>query len=135
MSDANVALAKRWFEEVWNRKRTEVIDELLTDESVGHLESGDCCGSADFKDRVHAQMLALLPDLKVVVEDTVAQGDHVVVRWSASGTHTGEALGFAPTHRKVAFRGMTWIRYQGGKMAEGWDCWNQDGLFRQLSGQ
>jgi steroid delta-isomerase-like uncharacterized protein len=132
MANENVGLARRWFEEVWNQRRAETIDELLTDESVCQSEAGPLRGGEEFKRRAHDVFLAAFPDLRIAVEGTVAEGDQVVVRWSAAGTHLGDALGFPATGRAVSFRGMTWIRYSGGKMVEGWDCWNQDGLIRSL---
>jgi predicted ester cyclase len=55
-----------------------------------------------------------------------------VVHWACEGTHEGNGLGFPATGRKVSFRGMTWIRFSGDKMVEGWDCWNQGGLIESL---
>jgi steroid delta-isomerase-like uncharacterized protein len=122
----------RWFEEVWNQRRTDTIDELLTDESVSYSESGPLRGKQEFQERAHAVFLAAFPDLQITVEGTVAEGDVVVVRWSVRATHLGDGLGFPATWRAVSFRGMTWIRYRDSKMIEGWDCWNQAGLIQSL---
>jgi steroid delta-isomerase-like uncharacterized protein len=134
MASGNVVLALRWFEEVWNHRRTDTIDELLTDESVSYSESGPLRGQREFKERAHAVFLSAFPDLKITVEGMVAEGDEVVVRWSVRATHLGHSLGFPATGRAVSFRGMTWIRYRNGKMIEGWDCWNQAGLIQSLRG-
>jgi steroid delta-isomerase-like uncharacterized protein len=131
MDNPNVHLSRRWFEEVWNQRRSATIDELLTPESVGHLETGDVHGAEAFK-RVHAEFLAAMPDLRVEVEAIVADGDNVVVRWRANGRHSGDGLGVKATHHPVSFRGMTWMRYRDGKLVEGWDCWNQVGMVQQL---
>jgi steroid delta-isomerase-like uncharacterized protein len=132
VANGNVGLALRWFEEVWNQRRTDTIDELLTDESVNHSESGPLRGKQEFKERAHAVFLSAFPDLRMTAEGTVAEGDEVVVRWSVTGTHRGDGLGFPATGRAVSFRGMMWIRYRSGKMIEGWDCWNQAGLIQAL---
>src|ERR1700748_2115416 len=107
MASDNVGLASRWFEEVWNQRRTDTIDELLTDESLCYSESGPLRGSREFKERAHAVLLSAFPDIKITVEGTVAEGDVVVARWSARGTHLGDGLGFPATGRSVSFRGMT----------------------------
>src|SRR5262245_36466934 len=120
MAIDNVKLARRWFEEVWNQRRTDTIDELLTDESVSHSESGPLRGKEEFVERSHSVFLAAFPDLRLTIEGTVAEGDEVVVRWSATGTHAGDSLGFPATGRNVTFRGMTCIRFRDGKMVEGW---------------
>jgi steroid delta-isomerase-like uncharacterized protein len=132
MSAGNVDLARRWFEEVWNQRRTDTIDELLTDDSVTYGESGPLRGVREFREKAHTVFLSAFPDLKLTVEGTVAEGDDLVVRWSVKATHLGDGLGFPATGRTVSFRGITWIRYSGDKMVEGWDCWNQDGLVRSL---
>lgn len=133
MSAANAALARRWFEEVWNQRRVETIYELVTPESVSHGEQGDVFGPEVFHQGYHTEMCQALPDIRVTIEDIVAQGENVVVRWLATGTHLGTGFGCPPTQKKLSFRGMTWITYRDGKMAEGWDCWNVASLMQALS--
>jgi steroid delta-isomerase-like uncharacterized protein len=130
----NVALARRWFEEIWNQRKTETAKELLTAESVCQSESGELKGPEAFLTQVYGPLLTAFPDLRVSVEGTVAEGDQVVVRWCATGTHTGAAMGLAPTGRRITFRGMTWIRYRDGKMMEGRDSWNMLGLVQAMRG-
>jgi steroid delta-isomerase-like uncharacterized protein len=112
--------------------RADAIFAMLRADSVGHLEHGDTTGPEAFA-AVHAAFLATFPDLAVVVEDAVAEGDHVVVRRSACGTHRGEFAGVSPTGKVVRFRGMTWQRFQDGQLVEGWDSWNLGGLVQQLA--
>ncbi len=96
MTDRNRSLAIRWFEEVWNVRSEVIIDQMLGPEAVGHMEGTDVVGPAEFK-KVRAQLLEAFPDLRVVVEATAADGDNVVVRWNARGTHRGS--GFAIDQR------------------------------------
>jgi steroid delta-isomerase-like uncharacterized protein len=131
MSEDNVLLVRRWYEEVWNQRRAETIDELLLPESIGHLESGDVRGGDEFK-TVRAELLSALPDLQITVDDTVAEGDNVVARWTVAATHAGEGLGVPPTHLPVTIKGMTWFRIEDGYILEGWDHWNLGGLIAQL---
>ncbi|HEX6902621.1 MAG TPA: ester cyclase [Thermoanaerobaculia bacterium] len=131
MSQENIALAHRWFEEVWNQRRDETVDELLRADSVGHLETGDVHGVEGFKN-ARAQFLSALPDLRVVIEDTVAQGENVVIRWTVYGTHAGDGLGIPPCHRPVTIQGITWIKVQEGQFVEGWDRWNLGGFLANL---
>ena len=93
MANENVSLARRWFEEVWNQRRTDTIDELLTDESVCHSESGPLRGKQEFKERAHAVFLSAFPDMRMTVEGTVAEGDEVVVRWAVTGDSPGRRPG------------------------------------------
>ena len=128
----SATLARRWFEEVWNQRRAETVDELLRPDSVCHTDGGDLVGPAPFL-AFRAEILAALPDLHVAVEDVVADGDRVAVRWRATGTHTGPFAGKRATGQAVAFQGVTWIRCAGGKMVEGWDCFDRSGLIQRLT--
>jgi len=131
MSEANRSLAKRWFQEVWNQRRAETVDELLPAHAVGHMEGTEIRGPGQFK-AIRAALLDAFPDFHIVVEDTLAEGDHVVVRWRVSGTHGGAGLGFPATGQSVNFRGMTWMTFSNGMVTEGWDAWNQGALLQQL---
>ena len=68
----------------------------------------------------------------MVVEATAADGDVVVVRWKAVGTHLGQGFGVQGTGAPVAFRGMTWFVIRAGRFIEGWDAWNQGALVETL---
>lgn len=132
MSQSNVTLARRWFEEVWNERRTEIIDELVTPESVCFSEAGELRGKQAFMELVHGPFVTAFPDLRVEVQEVADAGDVAVVRWTALATHTGDLPSMPATGKRISFRGLTWIRYRDGKMVEGFDCWNQSGLFQAL---
>ena len=132
MSAHHRDLSRRWFAESWNDRNDQTVDELIHPDCLGHMESGEVIGAAPFR-QVRDAFLAALPDLKIKVEDVVSDGDDVVVRWSGTGTHTGEGLGLEPTGRSVSVKGMTWHRYRDGRMVEAWDSWNQDALFQSLA--
>jgi steroid delta-isomerase-like uncharacterized protein len=130
----NTQVARRWFEEVWNERRRESVHELAHPESVGHMEHADVRKREDFLD-FQAMFLNAFPDLRVVVEDTVAEGENVVVRWFFSATHRGDGLGCRATGKPVRVRGMTWLRVRDGKIVESWDCWNLGALMQYLSSE
>lgn len=132
MASEQVELARRWFEEVWNQRRPQLIDELMTPQSVCYADDGPMTGPAEFKARQYEPFLAAFPDLHVNVEDVIGQNDQIVVRWTATATHSGAGLGFAPTHRPVAFRGMSWIIIRDGKFHEGWQSSNIPEQIREL---
>ncbi|MEM1177758.1 MAG: ester cyclase [Acidobacteriota bacterium] len=132
MSEENRAVANRWFREVWNERRGEVIRELQHPELIGHTVGAEYRGPEGFES-FRADFLDAVPDLKIDVEGTAAEGDHVVVRWFIRGTHSGEGLGIPASGREIAQRGMTWLRIVDGQIVEGWDCWNLGGLLAELS--
>ena len=133
MSNDPIALIRRWFEEVWNQRREEVIDEMLSDESVCHADDGPIRGPQEFKERQYAPFIAAFPDLRLEVEATLGEGDQVVARWVAIGRHTGDGLGFQATHETATLRGITWVRIREGKMIEGWQHSNIPEVIRQLA--
>ncbi len=132
MTSANALLARRWFDEVWNQRKDDAVVELLDPHIVGQMEGVDVRSPEDFL-KARAGLLDGFPDLQVTVEDVVAEGDNVVVRWSASGTHKGAGLGIPPSKRRVSFRGMSWIVFANGRIVKGWDSWNLGQLFAQLT--
>ncbi len=135
MSQENTAVIHRWFEDVWNRRQSQFIDELLTAESVCYAEEGPVRGPDEFKQRLYLPLLEAFPDLHVEVEAVLALGDQVVVRWSASGVHKGEGLGCRPTHKPASFHGITWIQVQDGKLKEGWQSSNIPEVIRSLAAE
>jgi len=124
-------LATRWFEDNWNRRRDEVVDELLAPEAVGHMEGGDVHGRDEFR-AVRAALLGAFPDLHLTIEDTLADGNQVAVRWRVDGTHRGDHFGFPASQRAVNFRGITWLRFDRDRLVEGWDAWNHGALMQAL---
>ena len=131
MSIENKALIHRWFEEVWTRGRTSAIDEMLADDGVAHGLGDDLQGPAGFKP-FHAAFRDAFPDMTIRIDDTIAEGDMIAARWTATGTHRGNGLGFAATGKPVKFEGMTFARMHGGKIVEGWNTFDQLNMLQQL---
>jgi steroid delta-isomerase-like uncharacterized protein len=131
----NVTLLRRWFHEVWNERRPETIDELLAPQSVCHSDGGVLNGRDEFKALMYEPFVSALPDLCIEIDAIVADGDQVVVRWHAMGTHTGEGLGIPATGRTGAFCGITWVRVEEGKLVEGWQCSNIPEVLRGFAAQ
>ena len=73
------------------------------------------------------QLLGLMPDLRVEIQDIVADDTNAVVRWRFNGTSS------AGTKQAVSFSGMTWLTFSDGRIVEGWDRWNQAALLQQLA--
>jgi steroid delta-isomerase-like uncharacterized protein len=127
-------IAHRWFGEVWNKQRAEAIDEMLTQDVVGHgltdHNGTEVRGVEQFKKFYH-EFRAAFPDIKVLVEDTVSEADKVVARCRVTATHAGEGMGMRPTQRPVEFTGMCLMRLEDGKIAESWNSFDFLGLFTQ----
>lgn len=133
MSNQNAALMRRWFEEVWNQGNLNVIDELASPNVVaqGEAEHTTQIGREQFRDFARA-LRAAFPDIHMTIHQTIAEGDIVALRWTATMTHKGDFQGMAATGRKATVNGITWVRMENGQIAEAWDNWDQLGLLVQL---
>ncbi|MCM3900609.1 MAG: ester cyclase [Pyrinomonadaceae bacterium] len=135
MSEENNALIRRWFEEVWNKGREEVIDELFAEDGIAHGladESGeDMRGPSDYKP-FFRKFRTAFPDIEVVVEDTVTEGDKVAARCTVRGKHQSDSLGIAATQKPIEITGITIVRIRDGKIVEAWNNFDFMSMFRQL---
>jgi steroid delta-isomerase-like uncharacterized protein len=134
MANENVALMRRWFEEVWNQRRRETITELLAEGGVAHWidETGrDLTGPQEFLP-YYDRLCAAFPDIRMTVDECFEFGDKVIVRWSAKMRHTGDLLGIRATGKPVAVSGMTMAQIANGKVVEGWDSWDKLGMLMQI---
>jgi steroid delta-isomerase-like uncharacterized protein len=122
--EANKALVQRWFNEVWNKGRVEAIDEMLAADGVAHGLSEDAenpmKGPADFKP-FHETFRGAFPDIEVIVEDMIAEGDKVAARCAVRGKHSGDHLGVAASNAPVDFTGVAIVRIKDGKIVEAWN--------------
>lgn len=135
MSEENKQLVRRWFEEVWNNGRADAIDELFDENGIAHGLSDDPAkpikGPENFKP-FHAMFLEAFPDLKIVIEDMVAEGEKVTARCSVRGKHEGNFRGLAATQSPIYFTGMTIVRIANGKIVEAWNNFDFTSLDKQV---
>ena len=133
-ADANAATARRGVDEAFNQGRVEVFDEICSSDVVTHdpADPEDVRGIEAHKERC-LMYRAAMPDLTVTVEDVVASGDRVAMRWTVRATNTGELQGMPPTGKHVEFTGLSIDRFDAdGKIAETWDNWDNAGFMQQL---
>lgn len=128
-------LLTRWFEEVWNKGREEAIDEMADADVVVHgMEDplgNPVRGIQEFKSFFRTFQNAF-SDLHVEVGHTIYQGDYGAVRFTVTGVHSGEGLGFAPQSAKLKFDGMAMVRFSNGKIAESWNCVDFMKMYQQI---
>lgn len=133
MSDLNRALSERWFEELWNRKRPEIIDELACPTLVAEVEGVHGEMSRDDLKSYYQDLFSAFPDLQLVVRGTSLEGDKVVVNWYASGTHVGAGAPDGSSRRKATLRGLTWLEWEDGLLVRGIDRWNRGEVLARLA--
>jgi steroid delta-isomerase-like uncharacterized protein len=132
MSETNKQLSRR-FTELFSTGDEALADEILRSDVVFHgtAGDGDLRGVEAMKAFVAGYRRAF-PDATSTVEDQVAEGDKVVTRWSARGTHRRQLGPMPPTDREFEMDGITMERIEDGRIAEVWVARDELGLLRQL---
>lgn len=130
-TETNKKLARRLYDDVLNDRRLDVVDELaLADYAEHDPLPGQRDGLAGLKDR--AMMLVEGLTSTYTVEDVIAEGDRVVVRWRNTGTHSGAFLGIPPTGRSFSIAGIDVYRIENDRLAEHWHVVDQLTMLQQL---
>lgn len=127
------ALLRRIVEEIWNKGRLELIDELISNDLIDHVDTSGLTGTGP--ERYRTQVIALrsaFPDYREEILWVVGEGDRAVVLNHASGTHEGPLRGVAPTGRKVEFDVMGALRFESGRAIERWGFVDSNALRQQL---
>ena len=133
MVEANKPVSRRIIEEAFNQGRYEVLDELVAPAFVQHdpsnpmpIEGVD--GLRQFIDLYRTSF----PDLKVTIDEQIAEGDRVATRWTAVGTHQADLLGISATGKQATVTGITIDTIADGKLAESYNNWDTLGMLQQL---
>ena len=135
--ETNEIVVRRFYEELWNQRRLSVADDIFADNCITHqLQSGGETAGAprgpeEVKQHVR-EWLSAFPDLVFEVEEMVAQGDLVVSRSVARGSHQGTWSGIKPTGKAIEIRMAVTHRIVGGKIVEDWVLVEALGFFQQL---
>jgi steroid delta-isomerase-like uncharacterized protein len=133
MSEQNKNNVRRLFEEVWNKGHVAVADELFAPTYTHHDSSTPDLGRGPESDNKTATLYRnAFADIRLTIEDIMAEGETVVARWSCRGTHKGDLNGIAPTGKQVHITGISIARFTNGKMTEGFVNWDALGLMQQL---
>lgn len=131
MSEEDKAIVRRVIEQGTNAKDLSVFDELVSASFVDH-EAGPEPGGPEGEKRLVEMITFAFPDWRWSIEDQIAEGDKVVTRYTARGTHRGEFMGIAPTGEQVEVPGINIVRIEGGKIVESWGNSDQLGMMRRL---
>jgi steroid delta-isomerase-like uncharacterized protein len=129
----NKAIIRRLYEEVWNKRKIELIKEIISPSHA--LQGPNFFGSSVGPEAYKRQVLLFIagyPDLQFTIEDTVAEKDKVVAFWTITGTHKGDYMGVPATNRKVSVDGVTIHHLAGGKIMDSYSNWDALGMMQQL---
>src|SRR5690242_14217181 len=130
--ETNKTLARRYFDEVLNQKRGDVLEDYETPDYMNNLFPPGAPQGPEgerFTLRLFQQAFS---DFRVIVEDLVAEGDRVAARWRFTGTHDGEFQGLPATGRHVDVGGINIFRVRDGKLCANWVSLDMLGLLQQV---
>jgi predicted SnoaL-like aldol condensation-catalyzing enzyme len=132
-AEGSKAVARRWFEDLFNAGNLEVADEIIAPNHVNHDPTlPDIAPGPEGQKQIVNLYRGAFTNAHISVEEQLAEGDRVVTRWTSSGTHQGELMGVAPTGNQVTVTGITINRVSGGKIAESWTNYDALGMMQQI---
>lgn len=129
--EANKDVIRRFTEELWHNHNLDVIDDVFYEDAIIHSPFNIKQGRMTMHDAAQ-KWLESFPDLEIEINDLIAEEDKVVARWRARGTHTGSFFDTTPTHKEVAFSGVTTFELKSGKVAEYWALVDMNAILVQL---
>jgi predicted ester cyclase len=127
-------LTLRWYDEIWNERRSGAIAQLMWDPSQTRERTSGKAGDymqIDFR-QLYRQMLIAFPDIWFTVDDVLVDGDMTVARWHAAGRHLGELEGLRATGKPFRVTGITMFNWKDGKVSESWSNFDHLGLLQQI---
>lgn len=128
----NDATVRRFYDELWNRWRLEIADEILSQSIRFRGSLGTVCeGRGDFE-RYVEDVQAAFPDWHNRIDEVVVDADRVVTRMTWTGTHRGALGDVAPTGARVEYAGAAFFRLTGGLIEEAWVVGDTQELWRAL---
>jgi predicted ester cyclase len=131
-TDENRAIVRRYYDEVLNGRTVAVLDEIAV---ADYIENDPFPGMGNGREQLKLRAGALLSAFAPCtfkIEDIVAEGDRVAVRWRSRGTQSGEFMGILPTNRSYEIAGIDFHRLADGRMAEHWHVVDQLSQLQQL---
>ncbi len=115
----------------WNTGDVAIADAIYDPEYRRHAPDTPGHGPEPIKNLV-AMFRTAFPDMHYVVEDTITEGDRVVVRWTCTATNKGDFMGMPPTGRSGTLPGCDILRIAGGRIVESWPFYDRLTIFEQI---
>lgn len=134
MSDANEAVVRRFYDDLWNRWQLDIVDEIVSADVEFRGSLGlEAHGRDAFKAYVETVRTAF-PDWRNQIDEMVAADDRVAARMTWTGTHRGALLGLEPTGRRVEYGGAAFFRLSSGLIETAWVVGDTEALWRTIRG-
>jgi steroid delta-isomerase-like uncharacterized protein len=124
--EKNQDLAIRYHEDIFQKGKIEVADEILSRDFIIHnpVLPEELRKGPEGTKKFASAVIAAVPDIKIVHDDIFAKGDKVLIRWTNSGTNTGPLFGNPPTGKPIIVTGFDLFRISNGKIMELWQQYN-----------
>ena len=134
LSETNKTVSRRFFEEVFGKGKLAVADEIFVKD---HINNGpgtppELAPGLEGTKQLVTMYRNAFPDVHFTIDEQIAEGDKVVTRWTAHGTHQGELAGIPATGKSSTVTGINVDRIVNGKIAESWGIFDQFGMMQQL---
>ena len=133
-TEENKALILRLYEEVWNQHNPEAVDDFVAADVFSRDMLPEYQHGVEGYKHLVEWLHTAMPDLRMDIEDIIAEGDKVATFVTFSGTHTGPLRDLAPTGRHVSVEQTHWFRLANGKVAETWSVRDDLGMMQQMKG-
>lgn len=130
-AEANKAVVERLVRDIVNGGQVDLLDEVLADDFVAHGVGAGPAGAEGMR-RLIAAWRTAFPDWQDHIDEIVAEGDLVVIKITARGTHTGPLLGIDPTGEAVQWGMIEMVRLADGKITEQWGYSDFSEVVRRL---
>ncbi len=131
-TETNKSLVRRWIEEAINKQNLALVDDLFTTDYVNHYAPPELPPGPEGEKIFSQGFFTAFPDGQMTIENLLAEGDQVAVRWIYRGTHTGNLMNMPPTGKQFSVQGLNIFRIVDGKIAENWASFDMLGLLQQL---
>ena len=126
--DSNKAIISKLYDEILNNGKLELLNQVVSDEYIGPR---GIKGPKGFAEAVKPVIMAF-PDIKWTIEDIIAEGDKVMVKWSWTGTNRGSFDGFPPTNKVVHHNAINIFQFSGNKIIKAWMQSDRLGFYQQI---
>lgn len=132
MLETNKTIARRFCHDIWGKGDLAAADELIAENLVDNNPAPGQGPGREGHKQVLLAFRSAFPDLSFTTDDIIAEGDKVVLRFTARGTHQGDLMGIPATGKAITMSGIEILRIADGRIAERWSQEDEMGLMQQL---
>src|SRR5438874_1835366 len=131
-TESNKAVVRRIGDEFWNQGRVEVLEEVFAADVIDHYPAPGQPAGRDGVVALNVGFRRAFPDMRMTVDDVIAEGDRIAWRWTAQGTHQGELMGIPATGKPATVHGVSVDRFMDDRIVERWLNLDMLGLLQQI---